>query len=273
MTLKVLDLFSGIGGFSLGLERTGGFQTVAFCEIEPYCQAVLRKHWPEVPIYDDVRKLTVGRLAADGIAADVICGGFPCQDISFAGKGEGIDGERSGLWREFARLIGEIRPRFAIVENVAALVVRGLGDVLGDLAALGYGCCWHCIPASAVGADHRRDRIWIVAYPEIMLGATQLGCEPDGNLQCDAPARDGSDADRPSRTVGQSIGSHLATQLAAIERGGGGLRPWDRGPFDDGEVDDGLSTPVDALDAYGNAVVPQVVEIIGRAILSAEETA
>ena len=126
--LKILDLFSGIGGFSLGLERTGGFQTVAFCEIEKYCQKVLNKHWPEVPCYDDICTLTADRLASDGISIDVICGGFPCQDISTAGRGAGIEGERSGLWREYARLIGELRPRFVIVENVAALLARGLTE-------------------------------------------------------------------------------------------------------------------------------------------------
>jgi DNA (cytosine-5)-methyltransferase 1 len=165
MTLQVLDLFSGIGGFSLGLERTGGFKTVAFCEIEPFPRKVLVKHWPEVPQYEDVRTLTAERLAADGIAVDVICGGFPCQDISTAGKGAGLAGERSGLWREIARLVGELRPSYVIVENVSALLGRGLGTVLGDLAEIGYDAEWHCIPASHVGAPHRRDRIWIVAYP------------------------------------------------------------------------------------------------------------
>jgi DNA (cytosine-5)-methyltransferase 1 len=123
--LRVLDLFSGIGGFSIGLERTGGFETVAFCEIEPFPRRVLAKHWPGVPCYHDVRELTAERLAADGIGVDAICGGFPCQDISLAGKGAGMDGERSGLWSEYARLIGELRPRYVIVENVAALLGRG----------------------------------------------------------------------------------------------------------------------------------------------------
>ena len=125
--MKVLDLFSGIGGFSLGLERTGGFETVAFCEIEEYPRRVLAKRWPDVPCYEDVRTLTAERLAADGIAVDVICGGFPCQDISTAGKGAGLAGERSGLWSEIARLVGELRPSYVIVENVSALLGRGLG--------------------------------------------------------------------------------------------------------------------------------------------------
>src|SRR5512139_1947664 len=163
--MRVLDLFSGIGGFSLGLERAG-MRTVAFCEIEPFCRAVLRKHWPDIPIYEDVRSLTAERLAADGISVDVICGGFPCQDISVAGKGAGIEGGRSGLWSEYARIIGELRPRYVIVENVAALLGRGLDRVLGDLAEIGYDAEWHCIPASYVGAPHRRDRVWIVAYPQ-----------------------------------------------------------------------------------------------------------
>src|SRR4051812_13728712 len=119
--LRVLDLFSGIGGFSLGLERTGGFQTVAFCEIEPFPRGVLAKHWPNVPIYGDVRELTSECLRADGIRVDVICGGFPCQDLSRAGAPQnerrGLAGARSGLWSEVARLTGELRPRFLIVEN------------------------------------------------------------------------------------------------------------------------------------------------------------
>jgi site-specific DNA-cytosine methylase len=124
--MRVLDLFSGIGGFSLGLERAG-FQTVAFCEIEPYPQKVLAKHWPGVKIYDDVRTLTAERLAGDGITGiDVITGGFPCQDLSVAGKQAGMgEGTRSGLWSEIARLIGELQPRYAIIENVTALLSGG----------------------------------------------------------------------------------------------------------------------------------------------------
>jgi DNA (cytosine-5)-methyltransferase 1 len=147
------SLFSGIGGFELGLERAG-MRCIWQSEIDPYASAVLRKHWPEVPNHGDIRNVRAGVVERP----DVICGGFPCQDISNAGKRAGIDGERSGLWSEYARVIGELRPRYVIVENVAALLGRGLERVLGDLAALGFDAEWHCIPASAVGAPHRRDR-------------------------------------------------------------------------------------------------------------------
>ena len=208
--MHLLDLFSGIGGFSLGLERSGAFKTVAFCEIEPYCQKVLAKHWPQVPIYDDVRTITAERLATDGIAVDAICGGFPCQDISCAGKGAGIEGERSGLWFEYARIIGELRPRYVIVENVSALLSRGLDRVLGTLAALGYNAEWHCIPASAVGAPHRRDRMWIVA------NSTSLG-RPEGNLRNQAINRQ-SFAKREAAFSTQSSQTHSFMANAHCER-------------------------------------------------------
>jgi DNA (cytosine-5)-methyltransferase 1 len=164
--MHVLDLFSGIGGFSYGLEQAG-FTPCAFCEIDLDCQAVLQKHWPCVPIYSDIRTLTARQLEDDQIASiQVICGGFPCQDVSVANpKGKGILGPRSGLWSEFKRLIAEIQPRYALIENVSALRAKGLTLVLQDLSAIGYDAEWHCIPASALGAPHRRDRIWIIAYP------------------------------------------------------------------------------------------------------------
>ena len=164
---RTLDLFAGIGGFSLGLERTGGFKTVAFCEIDKKAQLVLKKHWPDVPIYEDIKDLTNERLQADEIIPDVITGGFPCVDISVAGKGKGIVGDRSGLWSQMFRLIGDVRPTWAIIENVSALRSRGLTLVLQNLCEIGYMCEWHCIPAScaAIGAPHQRDRIWIIANP------------------------------------------------------------------------------------------------------------
>ena len=155
--LKVLDLFSGIGGFSLGLERTGGFETVAFCEIEPFPCKVLNKHWPDVPIYEDVRTLDY-----DG-TVDVICGGFPCQDISIAGKGVGIGGEKSGLWKEFKRNISKYQSQIAIIENVSAICGRGLEVVLQDLAEIGYDATWTMLDTKYSGRPQRRRRIYIFA--------------------------------------------------------------------------------------------------------------
>ena len=163
--LRMLDLFSGIGGISLAAEWAG-IETVAFCEIEPFCQKVLRKHWPHVPIYDDVRALTKARLDADGIGTiDIIAGGYPCQPFSVAGKRRGAEDDRH-LWPEMFRIIAEIRPRWVIGENVAGHVNLGLDDVLSDLESIGYTAQAFVIPACAVGAPHRRDRVFIVAYSD-----------------------------------------------------------------------------------------------------------
>jgi DNA (cytosine-5)-methyltransferase 1 len=270
--LNVLDLFSGIGGFSLGLERAG-MRTVGFCEIEPYCRKVLAQHWSGVPIYEDVRTLTGGRLAADGIAANVVSAGFPCQDISVAGKGAGIaEGTRSGLWSDCARIIGEVQPRYVIVENVAALLGRDFDRVLGDLAALGYNAEWHCIPASAVGAPHPRDRVWIVAYDAFRrrcdrtleiageggADGTQI---PPGGLRGDVSHTHGSGCVEQRRTI------PIPAQLFAAECG-----DWWRTEPDVGRVVDGIPGRVDRLAALGNALVPQIAEIIGRAIMAREAT-
>ena len=170
--LKVLDLFSGIGGFAYGLERTRLYETVAFCEWDEKCQKVLSKHWPNVYRYGDIGYLTYkdGYLYSKdcGVAGftgiDVITGGFPCQDISVAGKGEGLEGKRSGYWKHYKRLIQEVKPKGVIIENVSALRTRGLEQVLQDLHEVGYDAEWHCITASHLGATHQRDRIWIIAY-------------------------------------------------------------------------------------------------------------
>ena len=275
--LAVLDLFSGIGGFSLGLERTGGFETVAFCEIEPFARKVLAKHWPHVPCYNDVRELTSEQLSADGISVDVICGGFPCQDISFAGLGAGLAGERSGLWSEIARLAGELRPQYLILENVAALLSRGLGDVLGDLASVGYDAEWHCIPASAVGAPHRRDRVWIVAYP------AQLQCDGGNNHAAvgmegevselgnsrrqDALAESVCVGRQGQGQPGQPSYPAPIIQRPAIDAFNGRVgNVWSTEP-DVGRVANGVPARAHRLKSLGNAVVPQIPELIGRAIL------
>lgn len=175
--MKVLDLFAGIAGFSLGLERAG-METVAFCEIDKHCQAVLRKHWPQVPIFEDITKLKASDMPCE---IDLICGGFPCQDISVAGQKRGFKDEagrtRSGLWEEYKRLIKEIKPRYAIIENVANLRNLGLNQVIKDLWSIGYDCEWHIISARSIGACHLRERIWIIAYAYGSKVRKQSKCE------------------------------------------------------------------------------------------------
>lgn len=293
--LKILDLFSGIGGFSLGFERTDGFETIAFCEIDKFARKVLRTHWPEVPIYDDIRTLSADRLNADGLVPDIIVGGFPCQDISVAGKGAGLAGERSGLWREYARLIGEIRPRYVIVENVAALLNRGLGDVLGDLAALGFDAEWHCIPASVIGAPHRRDRIWIIAYhAQWGWGGKQTSDQETDREIGRSQGPFGGLCGVVSDTNGARLEGWLRTSLQECARervarkssscfsnadSESAERPaitwsehrqWLVEP-DVGRVAYGIPARVDRLKTLGNAVVPQIPEMIGRAILNFEK--
>ncbi len=244
--LKLLDLFSGIGGFSLGLERSGFFETVAFCEIEEFPRRVLAKHWPEVPCYEDVRELTAERLAADGITVDAICGGFPCQDISIAGKRAGIgEGTRSGLWSEIVRLASELRPQFIIVENVANLLSgpseqRGgwFGRILGDLAECGYDAEWENIPASALGAPHRRERVWIIAYPSKIRQP-----EPWKHI-------------KPLNQ--EEVGFREANTLVRLFQGGALPYVCRR--------HDGVPASMDRVGACGNAVVPQIPELIGLAI-------
>ena len=291
--LRLLDLFSGIGGFSLGLERSGAFKTVAFCEIESFPRRVLAKHWPDVPCHDDVttREFHEGE-------ADAICGGFPCQDVSTAGRRAGLSGARSGLYRELIRAIRLVRPRVALLENVAALLSNGMGRVLGDLAEIGHDTEWHCIPASAVGAPHQRDRIWIIANPggEQHEGdcapisgalATELSrANPDDGSQGELQPQ-GSEQDE--RGWFGDLGEEAACSDAVSddEQGvvfrctdaqereveserpfrplGSGSGWWAVEPDLD-RVAYGVPDRAHRLKGLGNAVVPQVVEVIGRAI-------
>ena len=164
----MLDLFTGIGGFSLAASWVWGeeLDLAGFCEQDAYCGKVLKKNFPDVPIYPDIKELR-GEWFQD---IDLITGGFPCQDISVAGKGAGIDGDRSGLWSELCRVISEVRPRYALIENVPMLIHRGLERVLLDLTEIGYDAEWQVIGADDVGARHKRKRIWIVAYPGHLRG-------------------------------------------------------------------------------------------------------
>ena len=161
--LKHLDLFSGIGGFSLGLEATGGFETVAFCDIEEYPRQVLQKHWPHVKQYKDIKELNYERLKADGIdSIDIITGGYPCQPFSVAGRKKGEEDPRH-LWPEYFRLVKELRPTWVIGENVSGHIKLGLDTVIKDLESEDYAVRPFSISASSIGANHQRERVWIIA--------------------------------------------------------------------------------------------------------------
>lgn len=253
--MRVLDLFSGIGGFSLGLERAG-MRTVGFCEIEPYCRAVLRKHWPDIWIHDDIKTLTAELITKHCGPVDAICGGFPCQDISAAGSMRGIEcGKRSGLWSEMFRLVCEVRPRYVIVENVAALLLRGIRRVLGDLASIGYNSEWQIIPAAAVGAPHLRERIFVIAYPigdngRIRANGTHQNCF--AAVEMLLPGRSSMPVD-----VSDGIEMEWKRNCSGF---------WaDYTRMD--RMGNGIPDRLDRIKALGNSVVPQVVELIGRAIM------
>lgn len=184
------SLFSGIGGMDLGLERAG-MECRWQVEIDPFCTKVLERHWPGVKRYGDIKTVTELEYV------DVMCGGFPCQDLSQAGKRAGIEGTRSGLWFEFARLIGIVRPRYVLIENVPGLLVHdAMRRVIGELARLGYVGCWRSLRASEFGAAHLRKRVFIVAYtehPRSSPGRPEVGCETTAD---NARGRSGEVADR-----------------------------------------------------------------------------
>ena len=294
--MRVLDLFSGIGGMSLGLERAG-MQTVAFCEIEPFPRRVLAHHWPEVPIFGDVRKLK----GSDVGPVDLICGGYPCQPFSTAGKRRGKEDDRH-LWPEFSRLVAELRPSWVIGENVAGHISMGLDDVLSDLEGQGYACRTFVIPACAVNLPHRRDRCWVVAHADSSergqeRGACDRLAQQENSIQrqgeegAGGPSGSGENvADtKRRRRQGSRLPIHASDQAQGRE--GQAVEPvngrfgGERGAQSRlGRVVDGLSgwmdEPADRvkaavpdraarLKALGNAVVPQIPELIGRAILEA----
>jgi len=292
--MTIGSLFSGIGGLELGLERAGLGPTIWQVERDPYAQRILERHWPDARRFDDVRTVGAHNLAP----VDLICGGFPCQDISVAGKGAGLDGERSGLWVEFARIVRELRPRFVVVENVPALLARGFGRVLGDLAACGYDAEWDCIPAAAVGAPHLRDRLFVVAYPQrhalrqqsvSELGGFRAAVARDdgapgavaypnggGALESEGGVREVggragdsgaemADADRERREKRDPAAFAGYVGLASWRAAQEG-RAWLPEP-NVGRVADGVPARMDRLRCLGNAVVPQVAEVIGRAIM------
>jgi DNA (cytosine-5)-methyltransferase 1 len=322
--LNYLDLFHGIGGFALGAYWAGmKFENHYCSDIEPWCQKLYAQRFPDSIQLGDITKIDAATLPA---GEWIISGGFPCQDISIAGKGAGIHGERSGLWFEYWRLIRDLRPRFAIMENVGMLVHRGLREVLGSLAEIGYDAEWQDIRASDVGAPHRRERIWIVAYPAAERGrmdgmhgmersvswkSTDECSEIDGeiphaSLQLSHGSRpdggDVADADRSglkgkgkitiTETQNKRIGNQglsrnecgdelpIPTDAGSMRRertqtdaggqvrgrgGPGNFQWWSTEP-DVGRLAHGIPHRVDRLRGLGNAIVPQIAEILFRQI-------
>ena len=233
------SLFAGIGGFDLGFERAGMICKWQL-EIDDYATKVLTKHWPNVHRERDIRECGQHNLQR----VDVICGGFPCQDISYAGLGAGLDGERSGLFFEALRVVRELQPRAIVLENVAALLTRGLDRVLGTLAEIGFDAEWHCIPAAYFGTHFRRDRVFVVAY------RPQSCCLRWERIW---PNQGGTWSQQQfTRLVQRELS--LCVPAGKMQR-----------------VSDGISNRVDRLKGLGNAVVPQVAEYIGRQIVKFEK--
>jgi DNA (cytosine-5)-methyltransferase 1 len=256
--VKHLDLFSGIGGFALGLQKVG-FETVAFCDIEKYCQHLLKQKWNGIKIYSDVREITKEKFKADGIESpDIITGGFPCQPFSVAGKQKGTDDDRH-LWPEMFRIIKAFKPRFVIGENVPGIVNIQDGvvfeTVCTDLESQGYEVQPFNIPAAAVGAPHQRKRIWIIAT----LANTKNGRgQPSQSERWEGTKRGSID----------SRGIEGERKNFSSSQSGGNF--WDIEP-DVGRVVNGLPGRVHRLKGLGNAIVPQIAEEIGRAIMKAEQ--
>jgi DNA (cytosine-5)-methyltransferase 1 len=246
VSVNVLSLFSGIGGLELGLERAG-MNVVGQVEINPFCRSVLEKHWPGVPRHDDVRTAVDWWTSEPRPAVGLICGGFPCTDISKSGKRAGITGPQSSLWGAMLDTIRELRPRYVLVENVAALAVRGLDTVLTDLASIGFDAEWATLRASDFGAPHNRERLYILAHPQSgdrqardLLGQGRVGSAP-------LTARGLSGLDVPARWRAASEWLQREPTVARLVNG--------------------IPDRVDRLTALGNAVVPQVSQFIGEQIM------
>jgi DNA (cytosine-5)-methyltransferase 1 len=248
--MNVLSLFAGIGGLELGLERAG-MTTVGQVELDPYCNEILARHWPEVPRHDDVRTAGDWWNRVPRPPVDVVCGGFPCQPFSHAGFMLGMADERWG-WPWMASVVRAVRPRYVLVENVAALVrdADAFGQVLGDLAGLGFDAEWAVLPASDFGAPHRRERVFVLAYPSGIDGQPRDRLVTSGVGGSPLPARGLSG-------LATSARRRAADQWLARE------------PRVDRLVD-GVPRQVDRLRVIGNAVVPQVAEHIGGIVIAHE---
>jgi DNA (cytosine-5)-methyltransferase 1 len=272
VSLTVGSLFSGIGGIDLGLERAG-MKVVWQVEKDPYARQVLKKHWPHAKLCTDVRDAHPRGWCTNGLyykacclePVDLVCGGFPCQDISNAGKRGGITAPRSGLWKEFARIVGELRPRYVLIENVPALRTRGLRAVLSDLHACGYDAEWDGVSAAALGAPQLRDRLFVVAYAQQLQLRQQSGrgsgTNGQGSVLASEPGAEGSATNADS--TGELQPSRRVFQVGQRPSDGGW---WGTEP-DVERVVYGVPAGVDRIRCLGNAVVPQVAEYVGRLIV------
>ncbi len=288
------SMFAGIGGLELGFESTGRFKTKWQVEIDDYANQVLSKHWPSVARWKNVK--TFPPRPVSDWQCDVIAGGFPCQDLSFAGSGAGLAGERSGLFSEIIRVAGIIRPKAIVLENVAALYARGLDVVLGELAQIGYDAEWHCVSAASVGAPHRRDRVFIIGWdangdskPVSPINAKTSKLQGDvadsARIHCDErQQQNGNGSGEPQRIRAQT-GASSGT-LADSDRQRGRSRDAKRQDAEDarqsprraehwgwhvepdvGRVANRVPRRVDRLRCLGNAIVPQVAQVVAERLL------
>lgn len=279
MMLTIGSLFSGIGGLELGLEMAGMGPVLWQVEKEPFCRAVLARHWPEAKRFDDV--CTVGQ--SNLFSVDLICGGFPCQDVSGAGKGAGLAGERSGLWREYARIVGEVQPEWVVVENVLSGASRWLDAVVRELEDIGYEALPVPLAAEDVGAPHRRRRVFVVARS--LADANGNGLREQSRrsggkggdckaVSCvDGTTRDVSD---PVRRRRETLRPEMADPYRhreppsqgseqALRRRPSDGRWWSAEPGV-GRVAHGIPSRSHRLRALGNSVVPQCAEVVGWVI-------
>ena len=281
-----LDLFSGIGGFSLGLEKVG-FKTIAFCEREEYCRMLLQKHWKGVKIYNDIKKLE-GQDIKEPV--DILTGGFPCQPYSVAGKQKGTNDDRY-LWPEMFRVIKEVKPTFIIAENVRGLINIQDGmvfeTVCSDLESEGFEIQTFIIPAAGVGAPHKRERVWIVGYSKHNGSLTSKIKRGDNKINDRSEERENSTI-KPKRTSGRTDNAALENSRRTLRQGAEFTGEnenkigkettnkykrssrttwgsWESEP-DVGRVANGIPGRAHRLRALGNAIIPKIAEEIGRAI-------
>ena len=255
--LTVGSLFSGIGGLDLGLERAG-MRVVWQSEIDPYASKVLSKHWPEVTNHGDIKNINWETIEKP----DVICGGYPCQPFSKTGKRKGTDDPRH-LWPWVKQAISQLRPRYAILENVRGHLSLGGTTVVGELTDIGYNCEWRLVSAASVEAPHLRERVFIVAYPNSSHA-------PNGRERENVPRQDtggGDDRSGSERDTRQiSMGSTGENTCVFATQPQPRNINWQTEP-NVGRVADGIPSRVDRLKGLGNAVVPQVAELVGRLVV------